>query len=345
MFDSVIEKLKELKSKLPGGNSKEELEEKTDVEITTTGIDVEKTSTKKMKFFSKKSDEDDEDEDDEEEEEEGPNLISKLIRAFVVLGLVYFGVTEFVLEKEPAPSAVVKKRKAPPKGNKNKKQKQKQKQIKQATKKIVKKPEAQPAQPSEKTVNNAINNQAKEELTQKTDELKEPEKAKPSDVIKEPIVQKPIEIKEESKKVVKETEKVKNDDFESMMSDLEAEVDSAPENSKPETFDKQANSMEDQLNKIVKKVEEEKGQKIEKVEYVDPPSYEQFGRGLVYNCKKKHWACVDGNAWLDCRQNDLWTDQNKKAKECMVSDVYASIKDCRIIQTDRINQVVIPECE
>lgn len=324
MFDSLKDKIKdsvgELKNKLPGGSSEDEFDEETDVEITTTGIDIEKTSTKKKRFFSKKPDDEDDYEDDDEE---GPNLVSKLIRAFVVLGLVYFGITEFVLKEEPAPPKVVKKKRTKPKT------------------KPKAKPESQPVKKMEAPVKKEVT-AAKEEIESKVVEPRKP--VSPLEE-KETIKQESSQKKEEDQKTAQTNAKESSDDFESMMNDLETKIEEGATDSESEVFDKQANNMEDQLNKIVQKVEEEKTQEVEKVEYKSPPNYEQFGRGLVYNCKKKHWACVDRNAWLDCRQNDRWTKQNNKAKECIVSDVYSSIRDCRIIQSDKINQVIIPECE
>jgi len=76
-----------------------------------------------------------------------------------------------------------------------------------------------------------------------------------------------------------------------------------------------------------------------KLEYVEPPNYEQFGRGLVYNCKGKHWACVDKAAFLSCKQNQKWSDENQKGYECKTSNIYATDKDCRVMQVHNINTI------
>jgi len=71
--------------------------------------------------------------------------------------------------------------------------------------------------------------------------------------------------------------------------------------------------------------------------FVAAPDYNEVGRGLIYNCKGKHWACVDKNSYFACRDNLKWTKENNKGPECFTKDVYRNEKDCRIIQTHFIN--------
>jgi hypothetical protein len=71
--------------------------------------------------------------------------------------------------------------------------------------------------------------------------------------------------------------------------------------------------------------------------YVDPPNYEILGRGLVYNCKGKHWACVDKPAYVACNKNMKFNKANKKSLECVISNVYNSVEDCNIIQKSYIS--------
>ena len=88
------------------------------------------------------------------------------------------------------------------------------------------------------------------------------------------------------------------------------------------------------LSNLVKKMEPQK------LEYTDPPQYERLGRGLVYNCKGKHWACVDKFSYFQCRENFLWLRSNQKPYECIIQNVYASIKDCEIVQEYNINKAI-----
>lgn len=65
--------------------------------------------------------------------------------------------------------------------------------------------------------------------------------------------------------------------------------------------------------------------------------YNLIGRGLVYNCKGKHWACVARDSWFKCKNNEKWSSANSKDKECKTIDVYASEDDCRTVQINNIN--------
>ena len=79
------------------------------------------------------------------------------------------------------------------------------------------------------------------------------------------------------------------------------------------------------------------------IEYVSPPNYEALGRGLVYNCIKQHWACVDKENFFQCRQNAKWFESKSQASECMTDAVFATIDDCNAGQLQRINNNMIPE--
>lgn len=73
--------------------------------------------------------------------------------------------------------------------------------------------------------------------------------------------------------------------------------------------------------------------KVETVsEYVPPPKYEILGRGLIYNCKGKHWACVDKENYQVCFKNMKWNSDNGKASECVTQNVYANEDDCGKVQ-------------
>ncbi|MGZ3809044.1 MAG: hypothetical protein ACXVCE_13235 [Bacteriovorax sp.] len=66
--------------------------------------------------------------------------------------------------------------------------------------------------------------------------------------------------------------------------------------------------------------------------YTAPPSYEQLGRGLVYNCKEKYWACIDKTAYIACNKNMKWNKAHGKEIECAVQNVYNSEDDCGVVQ-------------
>lgn len=74
-------------------------------------------------------------------------------------------------------------------------------------------------------------------------------------------------------------------------------------------------------------------------EYVAPPNYLNRGRGLVYNCKEGHWACVEKKSYLTCKDNYLFNADRKKAIECFPSSVLASTKDCARMQIEKVNRL------
>lgn len=71
---------------------------------------------------------------------------------------------------------------------------------------------------------------------------------------------------------------------------------------------------------------------VEGVIETPPPAYDQVGRGLVYNCKDKYWACLDKPAYVACNKNQKWNKSKGNAAECAISDVYSSEEDCAKVQ-------------
>lgn len=74
-----------------------------------------------------------------------------------------------------------------------------------------------------------------------------------------------------------------------------------------------------------------------RIQYSPPPEYEKIGQGLVYNCKDRHWACVNREAYFQCKDNSHWNQLNSKTSECETRAVYSSFDDCRKIQIWNIN--------
>ncbi len=72
--------------------------------------------------------------------------------------------------------------------------------------------------------------------------------------------------------------------------------------------------------------------------YIQPPNYLRSGRGLVYNCKENHWACVDKFSYFTCYENQNWNKENDQSTECITRDVYASAGDCAAIQKFYVNK-------
>jgi hypothetical protein len=85
------------------------------------------------------------------------------------------------------------------------------------------------------------------------------------------------------------------------------------------------------LEDLEKQVKKDQPKEVKK-EYVTPPDYEYKGRGLVYNCAGKHWACVDGPSYKTCENNFSSTTYQKKNIECYPFNVYDTTKSCQLMQ-------------
>ncbi|MFZ4712506.1 MAG: hypothetical protein ACOYL6_02230 [Bacteriovoracaceae bacterium] len=70
-----------------------------------------------------------------------------------------------------------------------------------------------------------------------------------------------------------------------------------------------------------------------------PPDYTRAGRGLVYNCKDGHWACIAREEYTTCKANHQWNDKNAKKMECYEVSIYATDKDCGNAQRIKVDTV------
>jgi hypothetical protein len=74
-----------------------------------------------------------------------------------------------------------------------------------------------------------------------------------------------------------------------------------------------------------------------KKEYVSPPDYEYRGRGLVYNCVGKHWACVDAPSYKACEDNASSVKYLNKKTECYPFNVYETVRGCENLQNRMVS--------
>lgn len=103
------------------------------------------------------------------------------------------------------------------------------------------------------------------------------------------------------------------------------------------TTETNSDSITDQiLEDLEKQVETKKPTQIKK-EYVSPPDYEYFGRGLVYNCAGKHWACVDAPSYKTCEDNSSSVKYLNKKTECHPYNVYETAKGCQNVQNRMVS--------
>lgn len=94
----------------------------------------------------------------------------------------------------------------------------------------------------------------------------------------------------------------------------------------------EGDSMTDKILEDLEKQVNQSKPREEQRTYVAPPDYEYRGRGMVYNCAGKHWACVDGPSYKNCEDNYSSTKYLKKPIECYPFNVYENQKGCESMQ-------------
>lgn len=311
MFEDLIKKLKsqadELRKKLSGGGSDDEyededeeseLDEESDdddgktVKVQITDL-LQESTLPDISESKKKNLKNDEEEEGEEEDQNAKKEKKKKI-TYAVVGVLIITLLgwDYIFPPVPEAPAPIKRVK------KKRKKREPKKQLKKETKKQETIKEETKA---EVKVSPVI--ETKPELKIETKpELKVKKEEKVVDVPPGTALGLPSK-----KEIVIEPTPIKK------LGEADEIVSTVKKKSKPS------------LINMVSKIEKE-------VEYVAPPSYERSGRGLVYNCSKKHWACVDKFSYLTCRENASWSKENEKSPECMTKNVYSSVEDCHTIQ-------------
>lgn len=283
-------------------------------------------------------DEVDEDEEvDEEDEEDGEKGLKsqknrkKIIQLLILLGAIYFIADEFMNSQEE--EIVIADPPARPARNKPKKDVVPEPAVEVEEQTA---PEEQVTQPTpepivEETVTEA-NEQPVEEVKNEVTEATS--KEMDSDVLK---------MDEISNTATQENIEEPSADIDKVDDSTSFEMTEKENNTEASEKPADETSLDSQLTNIIKSVEKDNEQKM--YEYTAPPNYENFGESLVYNCKGKHWACVDKQAHFQCLNNYRWAKQSGNKPECSNSKVLASGKDCRMLQLYNINMVVeTPNC-
>lgn len=146
-------------------------------------------------------------------------------------------------------------------------------------------------------------------------------------VITEPVITDPIATESETPTTETPSVDVATPSSDSVDS-IDGTVTTDPVNSE---------SITDQiLEDLEKQVETKKPVEIKK-EYVSPPDYEYLGRGLVYNCAGKHWACVDAPSYKTCEDNSSSVKYLNKKIECHPYNVYETAKGCQNVQNRMVS--------
>lgn len=93
------------------------------------------------------------------------------------------------------------------------------------------------------------------------------------------------------------------------------------------------------LQELEKEAKKKKTQIINNKKLVptNAPSYLTVGRGLVYNCVGKHWACVDSTSFKECGDNYAWRLKNSDPVQCYPNEYYDSNMDCASMQQYKID--------
>ncbi|MBK24192.1 MAG: hypothetical protein CME70_09350 [Halobacteriovorax sp.] len=344
MFEDLIEKLKasieELRKKLPGGGGDDdEYEDDDDYEekyhddgdeddegktvkvqikdlLQEGGESEDEEAGPKEKTKKIYTDEDDEDEDDEEDEDAdaAAQKRKKIIIYAVAVLLIGFLLKDEFMPPEPDPVAVPVVK---PKKRKRKKRKKPKKvveapaQEKPAEKPAEAVPEAEAPKPVVDVPPETAVGLPEENKPEPTAApvVEAPKEETPAEPVEAPAVEEPKATESEAATEVTEVSKPAED------TGLDIQLG---EETAPKVEEKPAVDMASKIEK--------------KLEYVAPPNYERSGRGLIYNCVGKHWACVDKFSYLTCKENTKWSGQNAKKPECVIKNVYASVEDCSIIQ-------------
>jgi len=346
MFEDLIEKLKasieELRKKLPGGGGDDdEYEDDDDYEekyhddgdedddegktvkvqikdLLQEGDDAEEASPKEKtkKIYTGDEDEDDYDDDDEEDEDAdaAAQKRKKIIIYAVAVLLIGFLLKDEFLPSEP--ETVVAPVAKPAKRKRKKRKKPKKVVEKPAEEKTAEQPAKAATEmeapksvvdvPPETAVGLPEENKPEPTAAPVVEAPKEETPAKP---VEAPAVEEPKQMDTPTIADTTESSKPAED------SGLDIQLG---EETAPKAEEKPAIDMASKIEK--------------KLEYVAPPNYERSGRGLIYNCVGKHWACVDKFSYLTCKENTKWSGQNAKKPECVIKNVYASVEDCSIIQ-------------
>jgi hypothetical protein len=95
------------------------------------------------------------------------------------------------------------------------------------------------------------------------------------------------------------------------------------------------------LRSLEGKIKENKKVQVLKraVKPTSAPEYDVVGRGLIYNCSGKHWACIDSVSFNKCSENFSWNTQSGNSIECYPTELYESVEDCAVIQQFKIDNI------
>lgn len=291
----------------------DELDEDVDGDEATASHEIEAGDEEGGE--DEEADDDDEEEDDEEAAKKAKR--SKIIRLIVVAGIAYFALEEFVFKEEenvvPDIKIVRPKRPPPP---------------------VETPTEAATETPVEAAVEApvAVTEETPVQQVEANEEVVEIPPETSAEVVEVPAEETPVIAAEITPEAT----------LEEVLPTPEAVVET------PTPALESEEAPMTSLDELVKavgesgKMAQEEAQKFKTdrsdPSYVAPPNYLRSGRGLVYNCKEGHWACVDKFSYFTCYENQKWNEKNQQTTECVTRDVYAKVADCAAIQKFYVNK-------
>ncbi|MGE3608682.1 MAG: hypothetical protein AB7I27_03760 [Bacteriovoracaceae bacterium] len=224
---------------------------------------------------------------------------SYIIQAIIVVGVVYIVMTEFFPEEHvEAPAPIITPRK-------------KEVVVEKTTPEVAAKPEESPK--IEESTEAPINLETPVDSPIEVTSIDQPS----TDNAPEPsLPSEPIDL---------EGPMVKESPSEDMITDEGIKTSTEEDN------------LTDKILQDIEKQAKDNKEVETKKEYVAPPDYDYRGRGLVYNCLGKHWACVDAPSYKICEDNSSSTKALKKAKECYPFNVYETQKGCESVQNRMVS--------
>jgi hypothetical protein len=225
---------------------------------------------------------------------------SLIIRGIIALALVYYGVTEFVLNEPPVAQ--------PQKVSKSKRSKMPKKKL--PTENITKKEE-------KPTVTAATETVKKEEIVAPVEEIVV---AKKEEIAPATL---PVEVVPTVAERPKEIEK--------KIDQLIQEVDKKEPRPEPKPEVKIVNNLGEKKEEVKEDISL-KAKIVDDEIYTEAPNYELIGRGLAYNCNEKFWVCLSKPAYIQCNKNMKWNNLKNKPSECATVNVYNSNEDCEKVQ-------------
>lgn len=290
-----------------------------------------------------------------DEEAEKPKRKVSVIHIIVIIGLVYMAYDEFFAEPTPESETKVAAPKIVPKYKKN-------------LKKPIQEPAPEVAKPVIEESNVQVDTEVPVDISSPSDPVEDAPIENSEDlglnpeISNEPAVEEtPEEIIEKptnelSKEDSKEDENIE-DNFEENSKDqvdetivVDPNLGQSDDNNNrndigitDEVVDSSVTT--DITESILKDLEvkvnatKEKENLIQALSPVAAPEYEIIGRGLVYNCAGKHWACIDSVSFKTCQQNYSWNSQKNKEIECYPLDNYDTMEDCAAVQQYKIDSV------